>query len=89
MLYLSRRPTGQPTLCLSSRRERLASTLHGPTFDSTLEGTAVPAIDAVVSHSVDGHQIFIKVVNTDPSQPIPTEILLTGVHVANKRALKL
>ena len=68
--------------------ERLASTLRGPTFDSTQEGTAVPAIDAVVSHSENGRQIFIKIVNTDPSQPIPTEILLTGVHVAKQARIE-
>jgi len=65
-------------------RERLASALRGPTFDSTLEGTAVPSIDAVVSRSANGRQIFIKIVNSDPSQAIPTQILLTGVQVAKQ-----
>ncbi len=70
-------------------RERLASTLHGPTFDSTLEGTAVPAIDAVVSRSMNGRQIFIKIVNTDASHAIPTQIAITGVHVAKQARIEL
>ncbi len=69
-------------------RERLASALRGPTFDSTLEGTAVPSIDAVVSRSANGGQIFIKIVNSDPSQAIPTRILLTGVHVAKQARIE-
>ena len=69
-------------------RERLASTLRGPTFDSTQEGTAVPIVDAVVSRSADGHQIFIKVVNTDPSQSIPLQITLRGVRVANQAQIE-
>ena len=63
-------------------RERVASTLRGPTFDSTLEGTAIPAIDAVVSRSADNRRLFIKIVNTDPSQAIPMQISIAGVHVA-------
>jgi alpha-L-arabinofuranosidase len=69
-------------------RERLASALRGPTFDSTLEGTAVPSIDAVVSRSANGRQIFIKIVNSDPSQAIPTQILLTGVQVAKQARIE-
>jgi alpha-L-arabinofuranosidase len=70
-------------------RERLASTLRGPTFASTFEGTNVPALDAVVSRSANGQQIFIKVVNTDPTQAIPMQILLTGVRVAKKARMEM
>ncbi len=62
--------------------ERLTSTLRGPTFDSTLEGAGVPTLDAVATRSADGRQIFIKVVNTDPSQAVSMEILVNGVHIA-------
>jgi alpha-L-arabinofuranosidase len=65
-------------------RERLASTLRGPTFDSTLEGTAVPVMDAVVSRSASRRQIFIKVVNTDPTKAIRLQISLAGVHLAER-----
>jgi alpha-L-arabinofuranosidase len=69
-------------------QERLASTLHGPTFDSTLEGTAIPTIDAVVSRSANGDQIFIKFVNTDPVQAMPTQILLPGVRFAKQARIE-
>lgn len=69
-------------------RDRLSSTLTGPTFDSALEGKAVPAIDAVVSRSADGKQIFIKAVNTDPSTTIVTTVSLTGVHVAQQAQIE-
>lgn len=69
-------------------RERLASTLQGPTFASTLEGTNVPTLDAVVSRSANGQQIFIKVVNTDPAQAFPMQILWTGARVAKKARIE-
>jgi alpha-N-arabinofuranosidase len=63
-------------------RDRLSSTIQGPTFDSTLEGKAVPAIDAVVSRSADGKRIFIKAVNTDPANSVDANVSLKGVRVA-------
>jgi alpha-N-arabinofuranosidase len=69
-------------------RERLASTLRGPTFASTLEGSSVPALDAVVSRSANGQQIFIKVVNTDAAHAIPMQILLNGARVAKKARIE-
>ncbi len=63
-------------------RDRLSSTIQGPTFDSTLEGRAVPAIDAVVSRSADGKRIFIKAVNTDPANSVDADVSLKGVRVA-------
>jgi alpha-N-arabinofuranosidase len=65
-------------------RERLSSTIQGPTFDSTLEGKAVPAVDAVVSRSADGKRIFIKAVNTDPANAIRANVSLKGVRVARQ-----
>jgi len=64
-------------------RERLATTLSAPTFDSTQEGTAVPVIDAVASRSANRQQIFIKIVNTEPTKAVPLQISLAGVQVAN------
>ena len=65
-------------------RVRLYSTLGGPTFSSTLEGAEVATLDAVASLSSDGKQIFIKVVNTDPSQQIPMQILVSGVQISTQ-----
>jgi len=70
-------------------RDRLASTLHGPMFDSTLEGKAVPAIDAVVSRSMNGRQIFIKIVNTNASHATPMQISIAGIHVAKQARIEL
>ena len=69
-------------------RDRLASTIRGPTFDSTLEGKTVPTVDAVVTRSEDGKRIFIKAVNTDPSTAITTNVSLTGVRVAQQAQIE-
>jgi alpha-L-arabinofuranosidase len=63
-------------------RDRLSTRVEGPTFDSTLEGKSIPMLDAVASRSADGKQAFIKVVNTDPSAPLDTQITLTGAAIA-------
>lgn len=70
-------------------RERLSSTLEGPTFDSTLEGRAVPTVDAVVSRSIDGHQIFVKAVNTDSKNAIVTKVSLSGVSISNHANIEI
>ena len=66
--------------------ERLASTLRGPSFDSTLEGKGIPVIDAVVSRSAQ--QIFVKIVNSDPARAIPLRISLAGVHVVKRARIQ-
>jgi alpha-N-arabinofuranosidase len=53
-----------------------------------LEGTSVPTLDAVVSRSTNGQQIFIKIVNTDPLQAIPTQILITGAHITKRAQIE-
>ena len=69
-------------------RERLSSTLQGPGFDSSLEGKAVPAIDAVVSRSSDGKEIFIKAVNTDPANSVTTKVSLVGRQVSRQARME-
>jgi alpha-N-arabinofuranosidase len=69
-------------------RERLSSTLEGPAFDSTLQGKAVPTVDAVVSRSADGRQIFIKAVNTDPQNAIAAKVSLTGTSISKKAQIE-
>jgi len=69
-------------------RERLSSTLEGPAFDSTLEGTVVPTVDAVATRSSDGKQIFIKAVNTDPRNVITTKISLTGTSISKNAKIE-
>jgi alpha-N-arabinofuranosidase len=69
-------------------RQRLSSTLDGPAFDSTLEGKAIPTIDAVVSRSIDGKQIFIKAVNTDPANAVTTKVSLADISVSKRARIE-
>ena len=62
-------------------RDRLKTTVEGPRFDTSREGTGVPVLDAVVSRSADGSELYIKVINTDPASAVTTRIDLHGVHV--------
>lgn len=62
-------------------RDRLRTTVEGPTFDTSREGTAVPVLDAVASRAADRSAIYLKVVNTDPANAVNTHIELRGVAV--------
>lgn len=70
-------------------RERLSSTLRGPTFDSSREGKGIPTLDAVASRSGDGRLIVVKIVNTDPSNSIPVQISLTDVQVEKQGRIEI
>ena len=59
-------------------RQRLSTRVESPTFDSSREGKGIPYLDAVVSRSSDGKQIFIKAVNTNLTQSLHTLIQITG-----------
>jgi alpha-N-arabinofuranosidase len=60
---------------------RLGTQVESPTFDTTLEGKSIPFLDTVASRSADGHQIYIKAVNTNQLVAIKTSITLKGVAV--------
>jgi alpha-N-arabinofuranosidase len=62
-------------------RDRLKTTVEGPTFDTSREGTGVPVLDAVASRSADGSELYLKVVNTDPTNTAATRVDLRNVHV--------
>ena len=62
-------------------QDRLKTTVLGPTFDTSLEGTGVPVLDAVASRSADGSELILKVVNTEPTRAVTTRIELRGVEV--------
>lgn len=61
--------------------QRLAAGVESPTFDTSREGKSIPYLDAVVTRTPDGKQIFIKIVNTDTQRPIRTNIRVNGVSV--------
>jgi alpha-N-arabinofuranosidase len=62
-------------------RDRLKTTVEGPTFDTSAEGRGVPVLDAVGSRSADGSQLLLKLVNTEPRMALATRIELRGVEV--------
>jgi alpha-N-arabinofuranosidase len=63
-------------------RDRLKTTVEGPTFDTSREGSGVPVLDAVASRSADGSEVYLKLVNTAPKSAVTTRIELRGVEVA-------
>jgi len=62
-------------------RDRLKTTVEGPAFDTSREGTGVGVLDAVASRSADGSRLYLKVVNTSPASAVPAGIELRGVEV--------
>ena len=63
-------------------RDRLKTSVEGPTFDATREGRGVPVLDAVASRSTDGSRLYLKLVNTEPGSAVGTSIELRGVDEA-------
>jgi alpha-L-arabinofuranosidase len=61
---------------------RLAVDVEGPTFSTTREGQAVPALDVVSSRSANGELIYIKAVNLDLDRPLRATIRVRGARVA-------
>jgi alpha-N-arabinofuranosidase len=68
--------------------ERLSSRIVGPVFDSTLEGNAIPTLDAVASRSMDGRKIFIKALNSDPANAITTKVSIAGSPVSREARIE-
>jgi alpha-N-arabinofuranosidase len=62
-------------------RDRLAARVSSPTFDSSLEGTQIPVLDAVASRSTDGRQLFVKAVNTSLDRTLTTMVTVAGAVV--------
>jgi alpha-N-arabinofuranosidase len=58
--------------------ERLATTVDGPTFDTTKEGKNIPTLDVSVTRGGAGRKIFVKAVNTDPNRASMTTIEAQG-----------
>ena len=69
--------------------QRLTAYIESPTFDSSREGKNVPYLDAVVSRTADGRQIFIKAVNTSPDRPLHTNIRLTGAAIPSQGTMEI
>jgi alpha-N-arabinofuranosidase len=59
-------------------QDRLKTTVEGPTVDTSREGTGVPVLDAVASRSANGSELYVKIINTEPTRTIPARIELQG-----------
>jgi alpha-N-arabinofuranosidase len=70
-------------------RERLRTSVDGPTFDSSHEGRAVPYLDAVASRSTDGAEIYVKLVNTDPARAMATRVEVRGARVEREATMEV
>jgi alpha-N-arabinofuranosidase len=68
-------------------RDRLATEVSSPVFDSSKEGRQVPYLDAVASRSADGRLIYVKAVNTKRDQRLVTRIKLEGTAVSPRARL--
>jgi alpha-N-arabinofuranosidase len=69
-------------------RDRLATSIDSPRFDTTLEGRAIPYLDAVASRSADGKFLFLKAVNTDHEHALATTITIKGAPIARHARLE-
>ncbi len=67
---------------------RLASSVNSPTFNTSREGTNISYLDAVVTRTADGKRIFIKAVNTSPTDSLSTTINLQGANPSARAELK-
>lgn len=68
--------------------QRLASSVNGPVFNTSHEGTNIPYLDATVSRTADGKTIFIKAVNTNRTSALLTTINIQGVTPARQAEIK-
>ena len=66
----------------------LATTVNGPAFDTSREGTNVPYLDAVASRTADGKTIFVKAVNTNRTSSLVTTITIEGAVPAARAEVK-
>jgi alpha-N-arabinofuranosidase len=61
--------------------DRLSASISSPTFDSSIEGTGIPVLDAVASRSADGQRLFVKAVNTSRNRTLKTTVTVTAAMV--------
>jgi alpha-N-arabinofuranosidase len=62
-------------------RDRLAAPVVSPTFDSSIEGTGVPVLDAVATRSADGSRLYVRAVNTSRVRALTVAVTVTGTRV--------
>jgi alpha-N-arabinofuranosidase len=68
--------------------DRLAVRVSSPTFDSSLEGKQVAALDVVASRASDGRELFVKAVNTSRDAAMNTTVTVTGARPGTAGTLR-
>ena len=66
----------------------LATSVNGPTFNTSGEGNNISYLDATGSRTADGKTIFIKAVNTSRTTALLTTITIDGVVPSARAELK-
>ena len=69
-------------------RDRLAARVVSPTFDSSIEGTRVPVLDAIATRSADGERLFVRAVNTSRDRALTVTVTVTGARVGASGTLQ-
>jgi alpha-L-arabinofuranosidase len=62
-------------------RDRLAARVESPTFDSSIEGTGLPVLDAIATRSADKERLFVRAVNTSRVRALTVAVTVTGTPV--------
>jgi alpha-L-arabinofuranosidase len=70
-------------------RDRLATRVVSPTFDTSKEGTRIPVLDVVSSRSADGRQLFVKAVNTSHDRTLKTRLEVAGAIVGANGTMQI
>jgi alpha-L-arabinofuranosidase len=68
-------------------RERLAARVVSPTFDSSIEGSGVPVLDAIATRSADG-RLYVRAVNTSRSRALTVTVTTTGAGVGARGTIQ-
>jgi alpha-N-arabinofuranosidase len=69
-------------------RDRLAARVVSPTFDSSIEGTRVPVLDAIATRSADGGRLYVRAVNTSRTRALTVTVTVTGTRVGASGTLQ-
>jgi alpha-L-arabinofuranosidase len=68
--------------------DRLAARVESPTFNSSIEGTGVPVLDAIATRSADGSRVYVRVVNTSRNRALKVTVTVTGTRVGARGTIQ-
>jgi alpha-N-arabinofuranosidase len=67
---------------------RLAAKVVSPTFNSSIEGTSVPVLDAIATRSADGERLYVRAVNTSRDRALAVTVTVTGTRVGSRGTMQ-